>query len=190
MTDYISIKLFALSAFSWSKIAICHLTCISKDAKPLEHALYTEKSRKIWCFNISFYERTLEYLLNKAKSMCLNIVLQVQKWSSCVVAGTGLIIELSHTPSDDDKNPGPNYTLGWRKPQGYKLSSDSSTTPSPASSASLSLSPVIIVTYSGRTASSWISNEMLLVVNVFQNSFGCYSNELEEGGGQEAETNI
>ena len=148
------------------------------------------RSRERYDALISLLWTTTWISLNEAKSMCLNIVLQVQKWSSCVVAGTGLIIELSHTPSDDDKNPGPNYTLGWRKPQGYKLSSDSSTTPSPASSASLALSPVIIVTYSGRTASSWISNEMLLVVNVFQNSFGCYSNELEEGGGQKAETNI
>ena len=26
-------------------------------------------------------------------------------------------------PTDDDKKPSQNYTLGWRKPQGYKLSS-------------------------------------------------------------------
>ena len=36
----------------------------------------------------------------------------------------GYLNHTTHTdPTDDDKKSSQNYTLGWRKPQGYKLSS-------------------------------------------------------------------
>ena len=44
----------------------------------------------------------------------------------CLEASVVKLSKSHHThtdPTDDDKKPSQNYTLGWRKPQGYKLSS-------------------------------------------------------------------